>query len=98
MTPALQTDGYQLTYTSGYIQKKNNFTKAITTRMTPDSDAKLTQETAFHPRTSALTRNFTEYRGYWLPPLFPGNNGAVEEYYACRERAIVTDLSPLKKI
>ena len=39
--------------------KKNNFTKAITTRMTPDSDAKLTQETAFHPRTSALTRNFT---------------------------------------
>ena len=76
--------------------KKNNFTKAITTRMTPDSDAKLTQETAFHPRTSALTRNFTEYRGYWLPTCFR-NNGAVEEYYACRERAIVTDLSPLRK-
>ena len=76
--------------------EKNNFTKAITTRMTPDSDAKLTQETAFHPRTSALTRNFTEYRGYWLPTCFR-NNGAVEEYYACRERAIVTDLSPLRK-
>jgi len=74
----------------------NNFTKAITTRMTPDSDAKLTQETAFHSRTSALTRNFTEYRGYWLPTCFR-NNGAVEEYYACRERAIVTDLSPLRK-
>ena len=76
--------------------EKNKFTKAITTRMTPDSDAKLTQETAFHPRTSALTRNFTEYRGYWLPTCFR-NNGAVEEYYACRERAIVTDLSPLRK-
>ena len=76
--------------------EKNNFTKAITTRMTPDSDAKLTQETAFHPRTSALTRNFTEYRGYWLPTCFR-NNGAVEEYYACRESAIVTDLSPLRK-
>ena len=76
--------------------EKNNFTKAITTRMTPDSDAKLTQETAFHPRTSALTRNFTEYRGYWLPTCFR-NNGAVEEYYACREKAIVTDLSPLRK-
>lgn len=75
---------------------KNNFTKAITTRMTPDSDAKLTQETAFHPRTSALTRNFTEYRGYWLPTCFR-NKGAVEEYYACREKAIVTDLSPLRK-
>ena len=64
--------------------------------MTPDSDAKLTQETAFHPRTSALTRNFLEYRGYWLPTCFR-NNGAVEEYYSCRERAIVTDLSPLRK-
>ncbi|MBS1254382.1 MAG: Aminomethyltransferase [Deltaproteobacteria bacterium] len=76
--------------------EKNKFTKAITTRMTPDSDAKLTQETAFHPRTSALTRNFTEYRGYWLPTCYR-NNGAVDEYYACRERAIVTDLSPLRK-
>ena len=35
--------------------------------MTPDADPKLTRETAFHPRFSALTRNYTEYRGYWLP-------------------------------
>ena len=46
--------------------EKNNFSKAIAIRMTPDSDAKLTQETGFHPRTSALTRNFTEYRGCLL--------------------------------
>ena len=76
--------------------EKNNFTKAITTRMTPESEAKLTQETGFHPRTSALTRNFTEYRGYWLPTCYR-DNGAIEEYYACREKAIVTDLSPLRK-
>ena len=76
--------------------EKNTFSKAIATRMTPDADAKLTQETGFHPRTSALTRNFTEYRGYWLPTCYR-NNGAIEEYYACRERAIVTDLSPLRK-
>ena len=43
--------------------------------MTPDSEAKLTRETPFHPRTSALTRNFTEYRGYWLPTKF-NNHGA----------------------
>ena len=76
--------------------EKNTFSKAIAIRMTPDADAKLTQETGFHPRTSALTRNFTEYRGYWLPTCYR-NNGAVEEYYACREKAIVTDLSPLRK-
>ena len=42
--------------------------------MTPDADAELTRETAFHPRFSALTRNYTEYRGYWLPQRF-NNDG-----------------------
>src|SRR4029077_1904533 len=75
---------------------RNNFSRAIAYRMTPDSEAKLTRETPFHPRTSALTRNFTEYRGYWLPTKF-NNHGAVDEYFACREAAVVTDLSPLRK-
>lgn len=75
---------------------KNTFSKAVAYRMTPDADAKLTRETAFHPRTSQLTRNFTEYRGYWLPTSFT-DHGAVAEYWACRERAVVTDLSPLRK-
>jgi aminomethyltransferase len=74
----------------------NVFSKAIAFRMTPDSEPRLTRETAFHARTSALTRNFTEYRGYWLATRFNGH-GAVEEYFACRERAVVTDLSPLRK-
>tara|TARA_Y100001970_G_scaffold291198_1_gene427470 strand:- start:2054 stop:4405 length:2352 start_codon:yes stop_codon:yes gene_type:complete len=76
--------------------EKNNFTKAITARMTPDSEAKLTQETGFHKKTSELTRNYTEYRGYWLPTCYR-NNGPIEEYFACREKAIITDLSPLRK-
>ncbi|MDP7439139.1 MAG: DUF1989 domain-containing protein [SAR324 cluster bacterium] len=75
---------------------KNLFSKAIATRMTPESDAKMTQETAFHPRTSKLTRNFVEYNGYWLPTCYT-NGGAQEEYYACREKAVVMDLSPLRK-
>ncbi len=75
---------------------RNNFSRAIAYRMTPDSEAKLTRETPFHPRTSALTRNFTEYRGYWLPTKF-NNHGAADEYFACREAAVVTDLSPLRK-
>jgi aminomethyltransferase len=75
---------------------KNTFSKAVAYRMTPDADVQLTRETAFHPRTSEMTRNFTEYRGYWLPTSF-NNYGAVDEYWACRERAVVVDLSPLRK-
>jgi aminomethyltransferase len=56
----------------------------------------LTRETGFHSRTSALTRNFTEYRGFWLPAKF-NNEGAVAEYWAAREKAVVMDLSPLRK-
>jgi aminomethyltransferase len=63
--------------------------------MTPDAEPQLTRETAFHPRFSALTRNYTEYRGYWLPKF--SNDGPVAEYWACRERAAIMDLSPLRK-
>ena len=72
------------------------FKKAVAYRMTPDAPAQLTKETGFHSRTSALTRNFGEYRGYWLPTSF-NNRGVIEEYWACRERAAVMDLSPLRK-
>lgn len=75
---------------------KRTFSMAIAHRVTPESEATLTKETAFHPRTSALTRQFTEYRGYWLPTSFDGH-GPQEEYWACRERAAVMDLSPLRK-
>ncbi len=75
---------------------RNSFSKAMAFRMAPDAEPELTRETAFHKRTSALTRAFTEYRGFWLPQRY-NNHGAVDEYYACRERAVVTDLSPLRK-
>jgi aminomethyltransferase len=75
---------------------ERKFSMAIAHRVTPDSEPKLTKETGFHPRTSALTRQFTEYRGYWLPTSFD-THGPTEEYWACRERAAVMDLSPLRK-
>ncbi|MDN5932076.1 MAG: aminomethyltransferase family protein, partial [Pseudonocardia sp.] len=75
---------------------KRTFSMAIAHRVTPESEATLTKETAFHPRISALTRQFTEYRGYWLPTSFDGY-GPQEEYWGCRERAAVMDLSPLRK-
>ena len=75
---------------------KNSFSRGVAHRMTPDAEAKLSKETAFHERTSALTRNFTEYRGFWLPNSYT-NLGAVDEYWACREKAVVFDLSALRK-
>jgi aminomethyltransferase len=75
---------------------ENRFSMAIAHRVTPEAEPVLTKETAFHSRWSALTRNVTEYRGFWLPTCFT-NEGAVAEYWACREKAAVMDLSPLRK-
>jgi aminomethyltransferase len=69
---------------------------AIAHRVTADAEPELTKESGFHARTSALTKSFLEYRGYWLPQHFD-NEGALAEYHACRERAAVMDLSPLRK-
>jgi len=75
---------------------KERFSQAIAHRVTPDAPPKLTKETAFHTRTSQLTSRFTEYNGYWLPTSYD-NLGAVSEYWACREKAAIMDLSPLRK-
>jgi aminomethyltransferase len=72
------------------------FSAAIAHRVTPDARPVLTKKTGFHTRTEPLTRNFTEYAGYWLPSHF-NNEGAIAEYWACREGAVVMDLSPLRK-
>jgi aminomethyltransferase len=75
---------------------QNRFSVAIAHRVTADAPPVLTQETAFHPRSSGMTKSFVEYRGYWLPHCF-NNEGAIAEYWACREKVVVMDLSPLRK-
>jgi len=72
------------------------FQRAIATRATPAAEPKMTKDTAFTPRTAALTRNVVEYKGYWLPQAYQG--GVIEEYWACRQAAVVIDLSPLRKV
>jgi len=74
----------------------NTFTKAMAYRMTTDAEKQLTKETGFHSRTLEHTRNFTEYAGYWLANSYT-KYGAIDEYWACREGAVVIDLSPLRK-
>ncbi|NKB76586.1 MAG: DUF1989 domain-containing protein [Gammaproteobacteria bacterium] len=85
------TDIHVRTYT-----KENLFKRAIAFRKTTDSEPEMTKETGFHSKTSSLTRNFTEYNGFWLANSFT-NHGAVAEYWACREGVVITDLSPLRK-
>jgi glycine cleavage system T protein (aminomethyltransferase) len=75
---------------------QNRFSLAIAHRVTADTPPVLTQETAFNSRTSALTKSFVEYRGYWLPNRYD-NEGAIAEYWACREQVALMDLSPLRK-
>lgn len=74
---------------------QEKFSRAVAWRTTPDAEPKMSKETAFQSRTSALTRNMVEYKGYWLPQAY--REGAIAEYWACRQKAVVIDLSPLRK-
>jgi len=75
---------------------KERFSRAIASRTIPDAEPRMTRETGFHSSFAAHTRDFGEYRGYWLAQKF-NDGGGIDEYWACRERAVVTDLSPLRK-
>lgn len=72
------------------------FKQATAFRATTGSAAILTRESGFHPRTSELTREFVEYNGFWSANSYRGF-GATAEYWACRERVAMIDLSPLRK-
>ncbi len=76
--------------------KKELFKSSIAIRKTTDADPIMTQETGFHSETSKLTRNYVENAGYWMPACYL-NQGAIEEYWACRRGAVVIDLSALRK-
>ncbi len=85
------TDIFVRTY-----DKKKEFSKSFAFRMKADSEKKLTRHSGFYNRTSKLTRNFIDARGFWLPNDYT-KHGVIEEYNACRERAVLIDLSSLRK-
>ena len=72
------------------------FQRAVAYRPTPDADAKMTKQTGFHDKFAQHTRNFIEYNGYWLANCY-AEAGPIEEYHACRQKAVIMDLSPLRK-
>ena len=75
---------------------EQSFSRAMAWRASPEELPTLTKQTGFEPNWSALTRRVTDYRGYWLPTSY-SSQGAISEYWACRERAVIMDLSPLRK-
>jgi len=54
------------------------------------------RQTGFHDRAASAGARFDEYAGYELPYRF--GDDVLPEYFACRQRAAVIDLSPLRKI
>ena len=56
------TDIFVRTY-----DKNKEFSKSFAFRMKTDSEKKLTRNSGFHDKTSKLTRNFIDARGFWLP-------------------------------
>jgi aminomethyltransferase len=75
---------------------KEKFQRAVAIRTTPDSEPVMTKQTGFHESFAKYTRNFIEYKGYWLANCF-AKAGPIEEYIACREKSVIMDLSPLRK-
>ena len=54
------------------------------------------RKTAFHARTAALGASFVEYADYEFPSQYAAD--ILDEYWACRQRAVVIDLTPLRKV
>ena len=73
-----------------------DFKRSIGFRKSPEADLEDTKETGFHASFAQHTRDFTEYNGYWLANTMTGF-GPIDEYWACREKAAIMDLSPLRK-
>ncbi|MEJ6392987.1 DUF1989 domain-containing protein [Gymnodinialimonas sp. 2305UL16-5] len=70
--------------------------RAIAHREKETAPMTLSQETAFHPATSKLTRDFAPARNLWVPTSY-SSVGTLAEYWACRDTATLQDMSALRK-
>lgn len=70
--------------------------RAVAYREKEDAPMAISQESAFAPETSKLSQHFAPARNLWAPVSFPAS-GTVGEYWACREKVTVQDMSGLRK-
>ncbi len=73
-----------------------HFPRLLGRRIAPQAPLQLTRSTAFTARIQQLTSDLVEYNGFWVPNSF-ANHGLQDEYWALRERAVLLDLSALRK-
>lgn len=79
------------------IYRKNTPVRhAVAYRPEPDAEAILTEHSAFHERTGALTRHFGVARDVWLPQTYESTR-SQEEYTACRNAVTIQDMSSIRK-
>ncbi len=76
--------------------KDEDFKRSIGWRKSAEADLEETKETGFHNCFARHTRDFVEYNGYWLANTMH-SHGTIAEYWGCREKAAIMDLSPLRK-
>lgn len=70
--------------------------RAVAYREKESAPVTLSQESAFHPATSKLTRDFQPARNLWVPNSY-SSVGTLGEYWACRNAATLQDMSGLRK-
>lgn len=70
--------------------------RAVAYRKKEDTPMSISQESAFHERLAPLTGQFAPARDLWTPVSFPAH-GTTGEYWACREKVTVQDMSGLRK-
>ncbi|MEM6587103.1 MAG: DUF1989 domain-containing protein [Pseudomonadota bacterium] len=70
--------------------------RAVAYREKEDAPMAISQESAFAPETSKLTKHFAPARDLWAPVSFP-STGTIGEYWACREKVTLQDMSGLRK-
>ena len=70
--------------------------KAVAYRPYPDSEPIMTEESAFHARTSELTQSFAVAGAVWAATSYEQTR-SIKEYWACREAVTLQDMSALRK-
>ena len=70
--------------------------RAVAYREREDAMPAISEDSVFHPRAGQLTRKYHHSRNLWTPAAFTAT-GAIGEYWACRKRVTLQDLSGLRK-
>lgn len=68
---------------------------AIAYRLQPNDEATMTTDSPFYNKTKHLTQQYNAHLDYWTPQFYDAL-GAVGEYWHCREKATMQDMSNLR--